>query len=160
MTGIAQCGNNVTTRVQTSLSTLLTLAEHAACMADPRYLTWRLMTISMEYDGSINWYRTDSYWDPSAMVIASSWGPMHGSGVNAGHYWSGADNTIVAATTTDAGKSYVFALSDGTGVQMSHITGGAGLVSVPSTFTTAGTGSNTLTTASASFTNLSPDRVD
>jgi len=118
------------------------------------------MTISMEYDGSINWYRTDSYWDPSAMVIASSWGPMHGSGVNAGHYWSGADNTIVAATTTDAGKSYVFALSDGTGVQMSHITGGAGLVSVPSTFTTAGTGSNTLTTASATFTNLSPDRVD
>merc|ERR1711957_817398 len=112
MTGIAQCGNNVTTRVQTSLSTLLTLAEHAACMADPRYLTWRLMTISMEYDGSINWARTDSFWDPSAMVIASSWGPMHGPGVNAGHWWSGADNTIVAATTTDAGKPYVFALSD------------------------------------------------
>merc|ERR1712160_131986 len=81
-----------------STSTLLTLAEHAACMADPRYLTWRLMTISMEYDGSINWYRTDSYWDPSAMVIASSWGPMHGSGVNAGRSWSGLDNTTVTAT--------------------------------------------------------------
>merc|ERR1740139_1541264 len=74
----------------------------------------------MEYDGSINWYRTDSFWDPSAMVVASSWGPMHGPGVNAGHWWSGADNTVATATTTDAGKSYVFALSDGTGVQMSR----------------------------------------
>jgi len=116
------------------------------------------MTISMKWDGTINWYRTDSFWDPAAMVIASSWGPIHGGGLNSSHWWSANDNTTI--TTTDQGKSYVFALYNGTGVQMSHITGGAGLVSVPSTFTTAGTGSNTLTTASASFTNLSPDRVD
>jgi hypothetical protein len=94
------------------------------------------------------------------MVIASSWGPMHGPGVNSSHWWSGFDNTLVKTVKTSQGKSYVFALYDGTGVQMSHITGGAGLDAVPSTNMTAGTGGNALTVAATSFTNASPNRVD
>lgn len=117
------------------------------------------MTISMEYDGTINWYRTDSFWNPTATVMASSWGPMHGPGLNSSHWWSAADNTVLAATTTDGGKSYVFALSDGTGVQIAHLTGGAGLVNRSSAYQTAGTGSNTLTSAATVFTNVAPNRV-
>jgi len=115
------------------------------------------MTVSVGYTGTINWYRTDSFWDPTATVIASSWSPMHGSGVNSGHWWSTLDHTTI--TSEDAGKSYTFALVDGSGIQLAHITGGAGLVSVPTTNTTAGTGSNTLTAAPTVFTNAFPNRV-
>jgi len=116
------------------------------------------MTVSMAYGGTINWYRTDSFWDPTSTVIASSWGPMRG-GVNAGHWWSGNDNTTI--TSEDNGKSYAFALADGSGIQMSHITGGAGLTLVPTSNAVAGTGSNALTVhPTATFTNASPNRVD
>jgi len=115
------------------------------------------MTVSVGYTGTINWYRTDSFWDPTATVIASSWSPMHGSGVNSGHWWSGLDNETT--TAEDLGKSYTFALTNGAGIQMGHITGGVGLSSVPTTNTTAGTGSNTLTAAPTVFTNAFPNRV-
>jgi len=116
------------------------------------------MTVSMTYMGVITWYRTDSFWDPTSTVISSSWSPIHGSGVNSGHWWSGNDHTTI--TSEDMGKSYSFCLTDGTGVALSHITGGAGLTSVPTTNTTAGTGTNSLTTAPTSFTNSHPTRVN
>jgi len=158
MTGISQCVHDVTIQAKVTTTSLLSTTEHAACLTDPRYMNWRLMTVAMDYGGTISWYRTDSFWDPTSTVIASSWAPMRG-GVNSGHWWSGYDNTTI--TAEDHGKSYAFALCDGSGIQMAHITGGAGLVSVPGTNSTAGTGTNALTAHPASvFSNVSPNRVD
>jgi len=51
MTGISQCtGNNIldvatATSMYQTTSSQLTLAEHASCLNDPRYMTWRQMTV-------------------------------------------------------------------------------------------------------------------
>jgi len=74
------------------------------------------------------------------------------------HIASTTDNTTI--TATDASKSYVFALGDGTGIQLSHITGGSAVVTAPTANTSAGAGANTLTTSPTSFTNSAPNRVD
>lgn len=74
------------------------------------------------------------------------------------HISIGTDNTTV--TSTDFSKSYVFALADGSGIQLSHITGGSAVVVAPTANTSAGSGANTLTTSPSTFTNSSPTRVD
>jgi len=51
MTGISQCtGNNIldvtsATSMYQTTTTQLTLAEHTSCLNDPRYMTWRQMTV-------------------------------------------------------------------------------------------------------------------
>ena len=154
MTGIAQCVNDVRTLVQAAATTLLTYAEHAACVADPRYLNWRMMNVAIKWDGTVLWMRTDSFWNPASTALSSSWGPAT---VMSSHWVSSADSTTI--TATDQGKSYVFALADGSGVQLAHISGGSLGATVPTTNTTGGTGSNTLTAGPASFTNASPNTV-
>lgn len=113
------------------------------------------MSLVIEWDGTVVWWRTDSFWNPNSYVIASSWGP---GTVMSSHISSGTDNTTI--TTTDMSKSYVFALADGTGVQLSHITGGASAAYAPTANTSAGSGANTLTTSPTSFKNSAPNRVD
>lgn len=61
MTGIPNCGVSLADG-----TTMLTSAESTACLADPRYLTWRMVTHMIKYDGTQVWYRTDSYWDATA----------------------------------------------------------------------------------------------
>jgi len=56
LTGISQC-------TVSNAATVLSATDIAACQKDPRYLTWRMMTIKILYVGTLVWYRTDSYWD-------------------------------------------------------------------------------------------------
>jgi hypothetical protein len=65
----------------------------------------------MKYDGTVMWYRTDSFWNKDGTIVASSWGP---GTANAGHYASGSDNSSI--TSVNDGKGYVFALYDGSGI--------------------------------------------
>lgn len=157
MTGISQCINDITAVVSTRSATnsLLTTTQHATCLNDPRYLNWRQMSIVIEWDGTVVWWRTDSYWNPGSYVIASSWGP---GTIMSSHIASGTDNTTV--TAADRSKSYVFALADGSGLQLSHITGGSAVAVAPTGNTAAGSGANALTTSPTAFYNASPSRVD
>lgn len=113
------------------------------------------MTIQLSWNGTVNWWRTDSYWNPTDYVTASSWGP--GNDLSS-HLASAADTSTI--TATDKSKSYVFALSDGSGIQLSHITGGSTVVVAPTGNTAAGSGANALTTSPTAFFNASPSRVD
>lgn len=113
------------------------------------------MTVAMKFDGTIQWFRTDSYWNPGSAIVASSWGP---AAALSSHAVSSTDNTTI--TATDQGKSWVYALSDGSGVQLAHITGGANAITVPIANTTAGIGANSLTVGATAFTNSTPNRVD
>lgn len=131
MTGISQCVWAVT-------DAQLTAAETAQCLTDPRYLTWRMMTTRIQYDGTLLWYRTDSYWDVSSSVVSSAWGPSIKLSTN---YESNVDNN---GSGTELGKTYVFALSDGSGVQMSHL---SSATFGPLDNTAAGSGQNTIATA-------------
>ena len=134
MTGIAQC-------VYANSKVQLTKIETAACYNDPRYLTWRMMTVRIEYDGTLVWYRTDSFWDLYSSVISSSWGPSIKLSTSSE---SNVDNN----GATDLGKTYVFALSDGSGVQLSHL---AYSIFGPTAYSAAGTGANTVVTAPSRF---------
>lgn len=73
-TGIPQCTNNITANL-TILNNQGGTTETADCMNDPRYLTWRLMTMKLLINGTQSWYRTDSYWNSAATKYASTWGP-------------------------------------------------------------------------------------
>lgn len=109
----------------------------------------------MDYGGTVQWYRTDSFWQRDGTILASAWGP----GVtNSAHIYSILDNSNT--TTADIGKGYVFALYDGSGISISHMAGGTAKTLSPSTNQVAGTGANTLSTAKATFTNAFPNRVD
>ena len=121
----------------------------ADCMSDPRYLTWRVMTMKIDIDATISWYRVDSYWNSSATSFSSTWGV----GVRLStHVKSDNDNN----GTTNLGKTFVFAFTDGSGVQLNHIA----FASTPhASNNLPGSGTNTLTTAPSSFTNSSPYKV-
>jgi hypothetical protein len=155
MTGIASCTENLVGTVDpaadnTEVEDPLTVAEITECLKDPRYLTWRMMTVKISYDGTQDWYRTDSHWDQAALVVGSSWGP----GIKLSTNWlSNNDNN----GTADLGKTYVFALGDGSGVSLNHLTYAT---TAPATNTTGGTGATSLTEAPASFTNAHPDRYE
>lgn len=60
MTGISNCVNTLN---YANLLDPLTTAERTNCLQDPRYLTWRMMTVKVSYLGAMDWYRTDSHWD-------------------------------------------------------------------------------------------------
>lgn len=74
-----------------------------------------MMTNKFEYDGTLVWWRTDSYWDATSYIMSSTWWPGL---VLSAHFKSTIDNN----GTTDNGKQYVFAWADGSGVQMGHLT--------------------------------------
>lgn len=124
MTGISQCAWSVSTNVA------LSATQTAACLIDPRYLTWRMMTMKFLYAGTLVWYRTDSYWDVGSNMAASSWGPGIKLSAN---YASSVDNN----GSTDLGKTYVFALYDGTGIQLNHLSYST---TSPSGYSSAGNG--------------------
>ena len=136
MTGISNCTWTLTDVAMSAGAT-------TACMNDPRYLTWRMMNIKYLYIGTLSWWRVDSYWDVNSNVLASSWGPPIQLSAN---YISSTDNN----GSTDLGKTYVFALADGTGVQLNHLTF-SGVP--PSTYFSAGIGTNALVTAPSKFYN-------
>ena len=140
LTGISNC-------TMSNIDVLLTAAETVACLKDPRYLTWRLMTVKIEYDGTLIWYRTDSYWDQSSFVAASTWGTAIQMSANA---YTNVDNS----GTTDVGKQYVYPMMDGSGISLNHLTYN---MTPPTLYTTAGTGSNQLTTAPTQYYNVWPD---
>jgi len=142
MTGIAQC--DVSLADQT---TALTTAVRAICLADPRYNTWRMVTHRITYAGAQTWYRTDSYWNSASSVASSTWGP----GISLSASYSSADDNNGA---TNVGKTFVFAYADGSGVQLNHLTYAT---VAPTGNTTAGTGTNALTTAPTAFYNTSPN---
>lgn len=144
-TGIPQCSTNLSDGI-----TALTSAETATCLNDPRYLTWRLFNVKVDINGTVSWWRTDSYWDSSATMFSSTWG----TGVKLSTSpVSNDDNN----GTTNLGKTFVFAYSDGSGVQLNHIAFGVNPVTSNST---AGSGTNGLTAAPTVFTNTSPNMVN
>jgi hypothetical protein len=107
-----------------------------------------MMTVKINYKGGQQWARTDSYWDVAAYQPASTWGPSIKLST---HYYTDNDNNGV----TDLGKTYVFAMGDGSGVALHHLS----FADVaPTTNTVAGTGSNVLVTAKASYTTAHPDQ--
>jgi hypothetical protein len=108
------------------------------------------MTVKIEYDGTLVWYRTDSYWDQSSHIAGSTWGTSIILSANN-------DSTTDNSGTTDVGKTYVFPMMDGSGISLNHLT--YNLVA-PTGYTTAGTGSNALTTAPTAYTNVWPDKYE
>lgn len=135
------------THVYTYAAHNLTTTERATCLKDPRYLTWRMMTVKVAYDGTLTWYRTDSHWDVSSTIIGSTWGP--GIAMST-HFASENDNN----GTTDLGKTYVFAFGDGSGISLNHL---AYTTTVPTSNTTAGTGTNNVVGSPTAFSSAHPN---
>lgn len=146
-TGIPQCQSSLVDSL-TYLNTTTATAVVSACMADPRYLTWRSFVMKILYIGTVNWFRVDSYYNSAAKAAASTWGPGLKLSTNP---LSNDDN--MGTGTTVKGLTFVFAYGDGSGVQLNHIATGT---TPHSSNTTAGQGTNTLTTAPTSFTNVLP----
>lgn len=125
-TGIAQCATSVATTTLTILDNV-TATESSDCMSDPRYLTWRVMTMKLLIDGSQMWYRVDSYWNSANTALSSTWGT--GVIMSTNHILSTNDNS----GTTNLGKTFVFAYGDGSGIQLNHLTFNSGPVAVSNT---------------------------
>jgi len=146
-TGIPQCESSLVDGVTVLDNT--TATSTADCMNDPRYLTWRVMTMKVDKNATISWYRVDSYWNSGATAFSSTWGV----GVRLStHIKSNDDNN----GTTNRGKTFVFAYGDGSGIQLNHIAFGT---TPHASNNSAGGGTNSLTTAPSSFTNSSPTKV-
>jgi len=105
--------------------------------------------MKVTYAGAQSWYRVDSHWDKSSYIVGSSWGP----GIRLSTNWvSNKDNN----GGTDLAKTYIFALGDGSGISMMHLT--YSTVS-PTTNSSAGAGSNSLVTSKGTYTNKVPDML-
>jgi len=145
-TGIPQCESSLAdgyTYLDNATGT-----ESLKCMEDPRYLTWRVMTIKIDNDATVSWYRVDSYWNSAATQFSSTWG------VGVRLSTSVASNTDNNGTT-NLGKTFVFGYSDGSGIQLNHI---AFATTPVASYNVGGGGTNTLTTAAASYTNTPSGR--
>jgi hypothetical protein len=111
------------------------------------------MTIKLLINGSQMWYRTDSYWNSASTSFSSTMGtgvvmsthPMLGT----------ADNSD--SSSTNLGKTFIFAYGDGSGIQLNNLTFNDG---PHASDNTSGAGTNNLTTAPTAFTNSSPDMVN
>lgn len=108
------------------------------------------MLVKFEYDGTLVWYRTDSYWDKSSYIASSTWAPSLDF---AFHPLTTTDNS----GTVNNGKHYVFVLGDGSGVQLNHLTYN---VVAPTLYATKGTGTNTLTSAPLLYYNTFPNKYE
>jgi len=149
MTGISQCRYTNDYAAARNVS-MLSTSERANCLTDPRYLTWRMMTIKISYVGAQDWYRTDSHWDVASFIISSTWGP----GIQLStHPASEKDNNGVG-TDDDVGKTYVFAIGDGSGISINHLSYDA--VS-PTINSTVGTGSNNIVSSPSAFSSEWPN---
>lgn len=150
-TGASQCA--VSVAAYGSATSNFTAAETEACLKDPRYMTWRAMTVKIDYAaGTPDWWRVDSYYNSAMTSFGSTWG----TGLtNSAHYTTGTDNYAITGNTAYA-KTFVFAYSDGTGVQLNHLSFG---FTVPVTNNSKGTTGNSLVTAPSTFSLLAPDRV-
>lgn len=146
-TGIPACASSLTDS-KTYLNTSTATGVVSSCMSDPRYLTWRSFVLKIQYNGTVNWFRVDSYYNYAAKAAASTWGP----GINLSTNVLSEDDNAGTASTVK-GLTYVFAYGDGSGIQLNHIAIGT---SPHSSNTTAGSGTNALTTAPTSFTNVLP----
>lgn len=73
-TGISQCALDISAATGNGVLALST-TEMASCLADPRYMTWRMVTTHTLYSGAKVWWRTDSYWNPADDMPRSTWGP-------------------------------------------------------------------------------------
>lgn len=154
-TGISSCVSQSSNMTLTILDNV-NATESTDCMNDPRYLTWRLMTLRIKIDGTVSWYRVDSYWNSASTSYSSTWGP----GLIMSTAWLPAAPIDNYTTSTDKlGKTFVFAYSDGSGIQFNHINFGTVAASTATTQTQAGTGVN-LITAPTSFSNTSPNMVN
>lgn len=140
--------------MSTATLTTLSAIDSAACMADPRYMTWRAMTMKITTDGTQSWYRVDSYWNSSCTKFSSTMGT---GVVMSTHPLSGTDNNNAATTEATYGRTFVFAYGDGSGIQLNHMSYNSG---PPTSNKSAGSGTNNLTTAPASFTYSSPNMVN
>lgn len=133
--------------------TMLSATDVAACMNDPRYLTWRVMTMKIDYTtANMDWYRVDSYWNATSTEFASTMGTTI---ILSTSKYLALDNYALA-NSTNHGKTFVFAYGDGSGVQFNHI--GYGW-SAPNTNNSLGNSGNTIVTAPASYTNTYPNRL-
>jgi hypothetical protein len=148
-TGIMQCAVSQTKVDGFTLLDNTNATETADCMNDPRYLTWRSYVMKIDVDGTIDWYRTDSYWNSGKTKFSSTWGTRVALSTNV----ISADDNIGTTTSTKA-KTFVFAYSDGSGVQLNHISVD---YTAHASNSTASSGTNALTTAPASFKNDSPN---
>jgi len=149
LTGISQCGVSIADG-----TTALVAADNTACLADPRYQTWRMVTLKYTLAGALTWYRTDSYWNAADAQTRSTWGPA--LKISA-HPLSKDDNSGDAtAAAAENGRTYVYAMADGSGVQLVHLSFGT----TRGAAATAGSGANALTAAPAGFTNSSPNRAE
>jgi hypothetical protein len=109
-TGIAQCGQD--TSATTGL-VVLSSSEATNCMNDPRYMTWRAMTMKVLIDGTQSWYRTDSYWNSASTSFSSTMG----TGVILSTNWvNGVNDNFVASSGSTIGRTFVFAYGDGSGI--------------------------------------------
>ena len=144
MTGISQCAES---NDYSAAASPLDAGARTSCLLDPRYLTWRMMTVRLLYNGATSWTRVDSYWDTASHVVGSSWGPSIRLST---HEWSGADNN----GSTDLGKTYVFALGDGSGVALNHLSFST---VQPTTNTATGSGTNALSNTSTIYTTAYPN---
>jgi len=144
MTGISQCQDTNDHSVDYSQ---LSASERTNCLKDPRYLTWRMMTVKLSYTGSQDWYRTDSHWDSSSFILGSTWGPTIAL---SSHIGSEKDNN----GTSDIAKTYVFAMSDGSGISINHLSYDT---IMPTGNSTAGTGANNVISNPATFSNIFPN---
>lgn len=117
-------------------------------MNDPRYMTWRAHTAMILVNGTMSWYRTDSYWNSSKSMFSSTMGTGIVLSTNV---FSNVDNNHA---TTNLGKTFVFAYGDGSGIQLNHIAFGT---TPHASNNSAGAGTNTLSTSPSSFTNTSPN---
>lgn len=155
-TGISQCrhtSNGAGNAAPTILDNV-TATESTDCMNDPRYLTWRVMTMRLKIDGTQSWYRTDQYWNSAKTQFSSTWGT--GLVLSTHDFLSVNDNTGTTGAAT-LGKTFVFAYGDGSGIQFNHISFGS---TAPTGNTTAGSGTNALTAAPGAYTNTSPNMVN
>jgi hypothetical protein len=151
MTGISSCVDHQQLSATTTPTGYhpLSASERTSCLQDPRYLTWRMMTLKIAYDGAQTWYRTDSHWDAASLKVGSTWGP--GIKIST-HIHTDKDNDS-GSTTTTLGKTYVFAFGDGTGISLNHL---SYATLTPTTNATVGAGTNTIIQAQPAFKNVDP----
>lgn len=117
-TGISSCISQSSNMTLTILDNV-TATESTDCMNDPRYLTWRLMTMKLLIDGTQSWYRVDSYWNSASSSYSSTWGP----GLIMSTAWL-PTTPVDNYGTSNVGKTFVFAYSDGSGIQFNHLSFG------------------------------------
>lgn len=109
------------------------------------------MTFKINNDGADSWYRTDSYWNDTA----TEFGSTMGTNIMLSTSTFDKHDNYIANSQAAFGKTFVFAYSDGSGIQFNHLSFGAAYETGHSS---AGTTGNALVSVTVPFTNSFPDR--